>query len=253
MPPSKDWFSSPTHTLCLTARKTWNSVTSCKLSSFHLHFASDDAEDKSGFKRACSVINEELSPFFKGKELPLSKKTFEGIATWVERRNNRSPRSANDRLSPYILRAVFEALLYSYGRIITPEAPYYSLFNFLTARDIQLRGLKSPKLMFTVLNGGKALGSKVKFATFYFIIDIQGKDETVDANEVYYKVTANIKKTISAHKLGEAGFKANIVGSYYNAFDSINDSFKLLEDAINQAQVNTADRKYAQIGVNIDS
>lgn len=133
---------------------------------------SDDAEDRSGFKRACTVINEELSPFFSGKELPLGKKTFEGVASWVDRRNNRSPRSTNDRVSPFILRAVFEALLYSYGRIITPEAPYFSLFNFLNGRDITLRGLKSPKLMFTILNGGKALGSKVKFATFYLIIDV---------------------------------------------------------------------------------
>ena len=84
-------------------------------------------------------------------------------------------------------------------------------------------------------NGGKALGSKVKFSTFYLIIDIQGKDDHIDANEVYFKVTANIKKAIAAHKLGEAGFKANVTGSYYNAFDSVNDSFKLLEDAINQS------------------
>jgi enolase len=88
--------------------------------------------------------------------------------------------------------------------------------------------------MFTILNGGKLTGSKVKFATFYLIIDVQGTDK-VDALEVYYKVTGNIKRLIAAHKLGEAGFKVNAQGSYYNAFDTINDSFKLLEDAINQA------------------
>jgi hypothetical protein len=49
--------------------------------------------------------------------------------------------------------------------------------------------------MFTILNGGKILGSKVKFSTFYFIIDVNGTDE-VDANEIYFKVTANIKKAI---------------------------------------------------------
>ena len=31
---------------------------------------------------------------------------------------------------------------------------------------------KIPKLMLTVLNGGKALGSKVKFSKFYLIIDV---------------------------------------------------------------------------------
>lgn len=107
--------------------------------------------------------------------------------------------------------------------------------------------------MFTVLNGGKALGSKVKFATFYLIIDVQASDENVDAGEIYFKVTGNIKRLIAAHKLGENGFKANAFGSYYNAYDSINDTFKMLEDAINQAQVNTADRKFAQLGVNVDA
>jgi len=62
--------------------------------------------------------------------------------------------------------------LYSYGRTITPEAPYFSSFNFYNARDISLKSLKSPKLLFTVLNGGKASGSKVKFSTFYLIIDV---------------------------------------------------------------------------------
>ena len=93
-------------------------------------------------------------------------------------------------------RAVLEALLFTYGRVITPEAPYHSLFNYLNSRDISLKGLKVPKLIFTVLNGGKALASKVKFATFYLIIDVNGSDETVDASEIYYKVTTNIKKAI---------------------------------------------------------
>ena len=66
-------------------------------------------------------------------------------------------------------------------------------------------------------------------------------------------MTSNIKKAIVGHKLGESGFKANTSGSYYNAYDSVNDSFKLLEDAITQAGVNTADRKFAQIGINVDS
>jgi len=30
---------------------------------------------------------------------------------------------------------------------------------------------KVPKLMFTIFNGGKAMGSKVKFAKFYLIMD----------------------------------------------------------------------------------
>ena len=74
----------------------------------------------------------------------------------------------------------------------------------------------------------------------------------VDANLIYYKISAAIKKAITSHKLGEAGFKANVSGSYYNALDTINDSFKLLEDAINSTGVNTQERKYLTIGINAD-
>lgn len=41
--------------------------------------------------------------------------------------------------------------------------------------------------MFTVLNGGKALGSKVKFSKFFIIIDVTPNDE-VDPMEIYLKI-----------------------------------------------------------------
>ena len=107
--------------------------------------------------------------------MPLSKKTFDNFEQWLERRNNtsraQSPK-ASEQINPYLIRALIEALLYTYGKIITPEAPYFSLFTFMNSREISLKGMKVPKLMFTVFNGGKGLGSKVKFSTFYLIIDI---------------------------------------------------------------------------------
>lgn len=110
-----------------------------------------------------------------------------------------------------------------------------------------------PKVMFTVFNGGKALNSKVKFAKFYVIMNLKVQDVSIDANLMYYKLSAAIKKAISSHKLGEAGFKANVSGSYFNALDSVNDSFKLIEDAIASTGINTNERKYLTIGINADS
>ena len=55
--------------------------------------------------------------------------------------------------------------------------------------------IKIPKLMFTVLNGGKALSSKVRFSKFYIIMDIQVSDD-IDAMDIYYKISASIKKAI---------------------------------------------------------
>eukprot|EP00354_Favella_ehrenbergii_P000192 CAMPEP_0170470348 /NCGR_PEP_ID=MMETSP0123-20130129/12830_1 /TAXON_ID=182087 /ORGANISM="Favella ehrenbergii, Strain Fehren 1" /LENGTH=151 /DNA_ID=CAMNT_0010737431 /DNA_START=609 /DNA_END=1064 /DNA_ORIENTATION=- len=110
-----------------------------------------------------------------------------------------------------------------------------------------------PKLMFTIFNGGKALGSKVRFSKFYIILNIKVQDLEIDANTIYYKIAAAVKKAITSHKLGEAGFKANMSGSYYNALDSINDSFKMLEEAINSTGLNTNERKLLQLGINADS
>lgn len=110
-----------------------------------------------------------------------------------------------------------------------------------------------PKVMFTVFNGGKAMNSKVKFAKFYVIMNLKVQDVSIDANLMYYKLSAAIKKAISSHKLGEAGFKANVSGSYFNALDSVNDSFKFIEDAIASTGINTNERKYLTIGINADS
>ena len=57
-----------------------------------------------------------------------------------------------------------------------------------------------PKVMFTVFNGGKAMNSKVKFAKFYVIMNLKVQDVSIDANLMYYKLSAAIKKAISSHK-----------------------------------------------------
>jgi enolase len=67
---------------------------------------------------------------------------------------------------------------------VNPAQPYQGLYRYLKSRD--LTG-PLPKIMFNVLNGGKALSSKVKFSRFYIILDIQPEDEH-DAMEVYLKL-----------------------------------------------------------------
>jgi enolase len=107
--------------------------------------------------------------------------------------------------------------------------------------------------MFTILNGGKALASKVRYTRFYLIMDINPDDKDIDALELYYSVAAAIKKGLNGTKLGEAGFRPGPSGSYFNAFDTVNDSFKLLEEAINTVGCNKEDRKFLTIGINCDS
>ena len=237
---------------------------------------SDNSEQKVGFSNAITFINTKMTQFFHGRELPLTKKVFDQLANWVEkqRRQLLSQQSAQDleagdaqeadgdtarnaslarACNPYAIRSCLEAIWFSVGHTLTPELPSKSLYKQLWQREMTPQGLVVPKLMFTVLNGGKAMGSKVKFARFYLIMNLKVQDVSVDANLLYFKVSAAIKKAIQSHKLGEAGFKANVSGSYFNALDSINDSFKLLEDAINSVGVNTNERKYLLIGINADS
>ena len=52
-------------------------------------------------------------------------------------------------------------------------------------------------------------------------------------------MSAAIKKGVEGHKLGANAFKASSTGAYFNALESVNESFKILEDAINSTGVNT--------------
>ena len=96
--------------------------------------------------------------------------------------------------------------------------------------------------------------SKVKFSKFYLIIDVKPDEvRQIDVHEIYLKLCPLIEKAISSTKAGLTAFKKASDGSYFNASDDINMSFKILEDAIGQLGINTSDRKYVKIGINTDS
>jgi len=156
--------------------------------------------------------------------------------------------------SPFGIKAALEAVQASFGRIKNPEAPAIALYEHLSMRKIPGDGNPSaPKFMFTLFNGGKANGSKVKFAKFYLIMshEMDDLEENRDALQIYYKVAAAIKKGVQSHKLGENGFKPNASGSYFNAHENHNETFKLIEDAITQSGANS-DKKCLSIGIQID-
>lgn len=133
--------------------------------------------------------------------------------------------------------------------------PFESLFKANLMRDFNAELDRIPKLMFTILNGGKELSSKIKFTKFYLIMDVQPEDvKHFDLLEIYYKLVAKIEEGVKATKSGLAGFKKGSAdGSYFNAFDNINESFKLLEDAIASVGINTDEVKYLKIGINADA
>lgn len=121
----------------------------------------------------CNFINSKVSEFVKGKELPLSKAQILAISGWVQRQKQKqqSEQTLPMNYSSFGVKAVFEALQASYGRIMNQEAPAIASFEHHSMKTV---GVDSnpvpPRLMFSLFNGGKALGSKVKFAKFYLIM-----------------------------------------------------------------------------------
>jgi len=86
-------------------------------------------------------------------------------------------------------------------------------------------------LLINLLNGGKAIGSAVKFTKFYLIIDADANPR-VNVPACYVKFVQSLRKSMQTTKGGEAAFKLSPEGSYFNAFASISDSFKAVEEAI---------------------
>lgn len=79
--------------------------------------------------------------------------------------------------SPFAVKAVFEALYGSFGKTKSPEAPSLTQYEYITLKKIPEDGNPTaPKLMFNLFNGGKANGSKVKFAKFYLIMTYEMDD-----------------------------------------------------------------------------
>jgi hypothetical protein len=78
-----------------------------------------------------------------------------------------------------------------------------------------------------------------KFAKFYLIVDgnaaFRANADGVarpDILQSFTKFTSALKKALSIGKTGEAAFKPNEEGSYFNAFPTSFETLKQIEDAI---------------------
>ena len=75
-----------------------------------------------------------------------------------------------------IIRACSEALIYAVAKCFQPENVFDGFKeSFYPKEDDE--GSSNTKLMITVLNGGKAVNSLVKWAKFYLIIDTNAQHE----------------------------------------------------------------------------
>lgn len=93
------------------------------------------------------------------------------------------------------------------------------------------------KLLVNIFTGGKIAASPVKFAHFYLICDGQANlDVSVPA--AFRAFLAHLKTKFTVGKGGDSPFKVMPDGSYFNAYPSINDSLKFLEESIAVSSAN---------------
>ena len=82
-----------------------------------------------------------------------------------------------------VIRACSEALTYAVAKCFCPHQVYAGFTESFYPRDEEAN--TNTKLLITVLNGGKAAGSAVKFSKFFLIIDAAGaSSKGVDPIEI---------------------------------------------------------------------
>lgn len=201
--------------------------------------------------KACEIINGPLSRMLSEKELIPIKKVDDLLKIFKDREEE----DGVTKIGTNILNSVSHALYYGVTKALNQQMPFEAMFKNTTFKDYRYGHETVPKLMFTVLNGGKELNSKIKFSKFYLIFSFDHEDlPEVDIEQTYFKIQASIEKGVTSTKGGLAAFKRNPTdGSFFNAYDNINECFKLLEDAINATGVNTDAKKYLKIGINTDA
>ena len=144
---------------------------------------SDKPDEKVGMKQACRIINEDINQILKGKDI-LGLKKLDEMLLAFQKKSHEAGVSVGDN----VIRACSEALFYAYGATMSPADPYQSIYSFLRSKSYELAE-KTPRLIFSVLNGGKALVSKVRFSRFYLILDVNQNDE-LDVTDAFLKIQA---------------------------------------------------------------
>jgi len=144
-----------------------------------------------------------------------------------------------------IVRACSEALFFSVLACFKAEIPAYKAVRENLHPCGECHFASKSKLLLSVLMGGKTFGSQVKFARFYLIVDGHANTD-VNIPLCFMKFLAALRKSFAGIKGGEAVFKIGPEGAYFNAFTSINETFKQFEEAIAQSGANGAIRPASQ-------
>lgn len=249
----------------------------------------DNKEEMQGMKTACQLINDHLSPLLVDRDLYLFKK-LELLLLNFKRKKEDQGVTVGPNVISAVSNALFYACakamdsqypylqMYKANMLKDFQLPFVEAASKgmgasqTPSQDAQSAGRSLPKLLINVFNGGKESGSKVKFSRFYLIIDVnpvelakmvtekeegaEGEGQPpkpINIHEAYIKFSQAVEKAVGATKQGLAAFKRGVDGAFYNAYDNINECFKVIEDAIAATGANTDQKKYLKIGINTDA
>lgn len=86
--------------------------------------------------------------------------------------------------------------MFAVAKCFEPNEVYKGFLQSFYPRDLEVDGMKNTKLLITVLNGGKATASAVKFSKFYLVMDVGIYDEPLEVMPFYQKFMTALKKGI---------------------------------------------------------
>ena len=112
-----------------------------------------------------------------------------------------------------------------------------SIYDNLHPTDLSNFDRPETKLMINLLTGGKLAGSTCRYSRIYLIVDPYANME-INIPHAMIRFQTELKKKFASVKGGEAAFKLQDKGSYFNAFPSATDAIKNIEEAINTCGAN---------------
>jgi hypothetical protein len=132
-----------------------------------------------------------------------------------------------------IIKACSEALFFGVVSCFKNEMQAYKVIrdNLHPCAGFGYHFASSSKLLINLFTGGKASGSTVRFSRFYLIIDGWANPDC-KIPVAYSKFVTALRKSFATVKGGETNFKIGVEGAYFNAFSTIAETFKQIEDAI---------------------
>ena len=143
------------------------------------HFHWDKPADLTGLSESLKMINEEVTDLLKGVMITSSIHADNILDEYM----NSAQELETEHRKPKknIVRACSEALNYAAAKCFNPQQVHRGLKESFYCPDEFGKRDVNTKLLITLLNGGKSVGSQVKFGKFYLIVD--GREWGEDQSE----------------------------------------------------------------------